>query len=46
MPRSEWLHQTASADAVCFIVEEQQLDQAIRCVHQNMIIAARAPMAS
>ena len=41
-----WLHQTASADAVCFIVEEQDLDQAIRCVHQNMIIAARAPMAS
>jgi aspartate kinase len=42
----EWLQQTASADAICFIVEEILLDRAIRCLHQDMIVGARAPLAS
>ena len=41
-----WLHQTASADAACFIVEEWQLDRAVRCLHQEMISSARTPIAS
>jgi aspartate kinase len=41
-----WLHQTASAEAVCFIVEENQLDRAVRCLHQDMIVAARTRIAS
>jgi aspartokinase len=42
----EWLHQTASADAVCFIVAESQLDRAVRCLHQDMITDSRARVAS
>jgi aspartate kinase len=41
-----WLHQTASPDAICFILEENQLDRAIRRLHQDMIIAERASVTS